>query len=327
MLSLILEGSIVKIFVTGATGLVGSRLIPALTARKDRVLALSRQPLDPARFGPDCEGVLGDPATDGDWRERLAECDAIVHLAGENIGGRRWSRDVMKSIRESRVRSTALIAATLAKSPQRADGSPKVWVSGSAMGYYGAHGDERLTESDPPGNDFLAQVCVDWESSTTPARAAGVRVALSRTGHVLDGREGMLPKMARPFRLFAGGPIASGKQWMSWIHIEDMVGSLLFALDTPTLSGPFNAVSPEPVRNREFARILGRVLHRPYWMPVPRLALRIVVGRMAEVITTGQFVQPKCLLDLGYRFRFPQLEPALRDLLEEKDPVSAGIPD
>lgn len=302
-----------KVFVTGATGLVGSHLIRALIQRGDTVLALSRKPIDPARFGPNCEPIVGDPTQDGPWRDRIAECDAVVNLAGENIAGRRWNDAVLNLIRDSRVKCTTLIAETLSR------GGPKILVSGSAMGYYGAHGDEWLTESDPPGTDFLARACVDWEAATVPASAAGVRVVLARIGHVLDANEGALPNLARPFRLFAGGPIASGKQWLSWIHIEDMVAALLFALDTPALAGPFNAVARNPARNREFARLLGRVLHRPYWLPVPKFLLRVVVGRMAEMIATGQRIRPQKLLDLGFRFRFPDLEPALQNLLKKSD--------
>ena len=246
------------IFVTGATGLVGSHLVRALAARGDRVLALSRKAVDPGRFGPQVEGVVGDPAADGPWLARLKECDAVVHLAGEPIAARRWTDAFLKVVRESRVRSTALIAAALAGRPRRGDGSPKAWISASAVGYYGPRGDEVLLEGAAAGGDELARVCLAWERAADPAAAAGVRVAHPRIGHVLDAHQGVLPRMARPFKLFAGGPIASGKQWMSWVHIADIVGLVLFALDTPEVAGPFNATAPEPVRNREFARTLAR---------------------------------------------------------------------
>lgn len=300
-----------NVFVTGATGLVGSHLVFALLQRGDRVLALSRKPIDPARFGPNCESVVGDPTETGPWIERLAECEAIVHLAGENVAAQRWSESFLKRIRDSRIRSTALIADVLA----RRSGT-KVWVSASAVGYYGPHGDEVLTEDAAPGTDFMAKACIGWEHAADPAATAGVRVCHPRIGMVLDTKEGGLPQMVRPFRLFAGGPIASGKQWVSWIHIADMVGVLLFALDTPSLTGPFNATAPNPVRNMEFARTLARVLHRPYWLPVPKFALRLAIGRMAELIVNGQRVVPRKVLDLGYRFQFETLKPALEDVLK-----------
>lgn len=299
-----------KVFVTGATGLVGSHLTRALTARGDRVLALSRKPIDAARFGPLCESVVGDPTVAGPWSDRLAECDAIVHLAGENVSARRWNDEFLKRIRESRIQSTVRITEALVRR-----GGPKTWVSASAIGYYGPRNDEILTEDAAPGNDFMAQLCIGWERAADPAMAAGVRICHPRVGMVLDAKEGALPRMVRPFKLFAGGPIASGNQWVSWIHIVDMVGLILFALDTPTLTGPFNATAPNPVRNREFARTLARVLHRPYWLPVPKFALRLAIGGMAEIVAAGQRVVPRKAMDGGYTFQYPDLRGALESIL------------
>jgi uncharacterized protein (TIGR01777 family) len=305
----------VKVFVTGATGLVGSHLVQALLARGDTVFALSRKPIDPARFGPRCEAVTGDPTVAGTWLERILESDADEHLAGENVAAHRWSDAFMKHIRDSRVRSTALISKALAGSPRKADSQPKVWLAASAIGYYGPRGDEPLAEDAAPGNDFMAKVCVDWEQAADPAAAAGVRVAHPRIGVVLDAAEGALPRIALPFRLFAGGPIASGQQWVSWIHIVDLASLLVFALDTPSFAGPFNATAPAPVRNREFSRTLARVLRRPYWLPTPKFALRLAIGRMAEIVAAGQRVVPRMALDAGFRFKFEDLRLALEDLL------------
>lgn len=299
----------VKVFVTGATGLIGSYLVHALTGRGDHVLALSRRPAQSQIPRTGCEWVLGEATQSGPWQNRLAECDAVVHLAGESIAAHRWNAAVLQRIRESRVLSTERIAEVLQS------GGPRVWVSGSAIGYYGAHDDEWCDESAPAGSDVLAEVCVAWEAAAARVAEKGVRVVLWRTGHVLAADRGVLPKMARPFHFFAGGPIGSGRQWFSWIHIRDIISALLFALDNAALQGPVNAVAPHPVRNNEFARTLGRVLRRPYWLPVPKLVLRLAVGRMAEVIVTGQRVKPRKLLEAGFSFRFPHLEPALQHLL------------
>ncbi|MEO2091490.1 MAG: TIGR01777 family oxidoreductase [Gemmataceae bacterium] len=307
-----------RVFITGSTGLIGRRVVRALLARGDAVVPLSRKPLPPVHFGPgSCEPVVGDPTTPGPWLDQLAACDAVVHLAGEPIAGKRWSDEFLKLVRRSRVDSTRLIAETLARSPRRAGGTPKVLVSGSGVGYYGANtGDAVQTESAPPGGDVLADICRKWEAAADAARAAGARVCHSRTGIVLDPAGGALPKMALPFKLFVGGRIGSGKQWMSWIHHTDMTGLLLFALDTPTVTGPFNAVAPTPVTNAEFSRTLAKVLRRPNLFPAPVFALRVLLGKVAEVVAGGQRATPKAALDAGYRFRFAELEAALREVLQ-----------
>jgi uncharacterized protein (TIGR01777 family) len=303
-----------RILVTGATGLVGSRLIRRLLARGEAVVALSRRPIPEDRFGSSCESVVGDPTTRGPWLEQLATCDAVVHLAGANVFAKRWSSAFQAELRSSRIDSTALIAEELAKHPTRSDGSPKVFVSSSAVGYYGARGDEELTEDAAPGEDFLAKLCVDWEIAAHPARRAKVRVVHPRTGIVLDRDGGALPQMALPFKLFAGGRVGSGRQYISWIHRDDLTALLLFAVDTPDVVGPLNAVAPNPVTNAEFSKELAAVLHRPNWLPVPRLALRIVLGQVAEVLVEGQRAVPTKALAHGFTFRFPTLGEALRDL-------------
>jgi uncharacterized protein len=213
------------------------------------------------------------------------------------------------------VDSTRVIAETLAKYPLRSDGTPKVFVSGSAVGIYGANtGDAIQTENSPPANDILASICVDWEAAAEVARTAGVRVCHPRTGIVLDPDGGALKSMALPFKLFVGGRIGSGKQWVSWIHHADMTALLLFALDTLTLTGPFNATAPNPVTNAEFSRVLAAVLRRPNYLPAPTFALRLLIGKGAEVIAGGQRAVPRAATEVGYSFRYPTLEPALLEI-------------
>lgn len=306
-----------RVFVTGATGLIGQRLIPRLLERGDTVLPLSRKPMFPGAFGPgSCEPVVGDPTKPGPWLGLIATCDAVVHLAGEPILGKRWNDDVLKELLDSRVNSTALIAETLAKNPRRPDGSPKVFVSGSAVGYYGADsGDAEQLESSPPASDAMVNICVGWEAAAKPAEVAGVRVVHPRTGIVLDPAGGALPKIVKPFKLFAGGRIGSGKQYVPWIHRDDMTALLMFLLDHPDCHGAFNACGPNPVTNSVFSAILGNVLQRPNWLPVPRFAIRILLGKVADVVVGGQRAIPAKALAAGFAFRFPDLESALRDLL------------
>jgi uncharacterized protein (TIGR01777 family) len=305
-----------RVFVTGGTGQVGSRLIDRLLARGDQPIVLTRRPeAARSRWGDRCGVAAGDPTQVGDWTGTLKECDAVVHLAGENLMAHRWSAAFKERLRTSRILGTANVAKALSANPRRGDGSPRVLVSASAIGFYGPHGDEDLDETAPPGGDFLAQMCIDWEQATQPAIDAGVRVAKIRTGIVLDAAGGPLRKMLLPFRLFVGGPIGSGRQYMSWIHHADETGIILAALDHPQAQGPINATAPEPLTNREFSRVLGRVLHRPSFMPTPAIMIRMAIGQAAVVVTTGQRVRPRRALELGYVFQFPQLEGALRDLL------------
>ena len=306
-----------RVFVTGGTGLVGSRLVDALLARGDQPIVLTRRPdVARQRFGDRCAVLEGDPTQAGPWMDELdafGYCEAVVNLAGENLFGRRWSSAFKQRLRSSRIDATTLVV--LAQGPRPPDGPPKVLVSGSAIGIYGPRGDEILDETAPPGNDFLAQLCVDWENATQPAADAGVRVVRLRTGIVFDAAGGALKPMLLPFRLFVGGPVGSGRQYMSWIHNDDMSGLILFALDNAAVSGPLNATAPNPVTNREFSHVAGRVLGRPSFLPTPAFALRVMVGEAANVMTTGQRVLPRRALELGYAFRFPELDPALRDLL------------
>jgi uncharacterized protein len=304
------------IFVTGGTGLVGRRLIKRLIARGDRAVILTRRP-DRARelFGTTAQLVEGDPLRSGDWMNAVADCDAVIHLAGENIFSQRWNAAFKTLLRDSRVHSTQFIVEALRRRSKRADGQPKVLVNASAIGYYGPHGDEELTEDSPPGSDFLANLCIEWENAARAAESAGARVAMIRVGVVLDREGGALAKLLTPFKLGAGGPVASGRQWMSWIHHADLVGLFLFALDRAEASGPFNGTAPNPLTNRDFGKALGHALHRPSFVWTPGLALRVLVGEAATLVETGQRVLPKKALQLGYSFQYPTLQTALAQIL------------
>jgi uncharacterized protein len=280
-----------RITVTGASGLIGSRLVAALRARGDEVTTLSH-------------------GTDRDPGEALAGRDAVVHLAGEPVA-QRWSDAARRRIRESREAGTR----RLVQGIEQSDPRPSALISASAVGYYGAGGDEPLGEDAPPGDDFLAQVCVAWEREATEAEALGLRVVRVRTGVVLDKGGGALGKMLLPFRLGAGGPVAGGRQYMSWIHLDDVVGIYLAAIDNPDWSGPVNATAPAPMTNRDFSKALGHALHRPAVAPIPGFAIKALYGDMAEIVTEGQRALPRRTLELGYAFRHTDLDEALRAAL------------
>jgi uncharacterized protein (TIGR01777 family) len=305
-----------RVFVTGGTGLIGRRLVRELLQRGDNPVVLTRRYGDARQmFGPNCKLVEGDPMEPGDWTGGVADCDAVINLAGENVFNRRWGDAFKGLLFDSRVRSTMNVAQALLRNPRRGDGRPKALVNASAIGYYGPHGDEELTEDSPPGNDFLAQLCVEWEKAARAVQTAGVRCAVVRVGVVLDKEGGALAKLLTPFKLFAGGPVGKGRHWMSWIHHDDMVGLFLLALDNAGGEGPLNGTAPNPVTNRDFSRALGRALHRPAFLPTPPFALRVLLGEVADVIATGQRVAPKRALSLGYTFRYPTLDAALAQIL------------
>ena len=299
-----------RVFLTGATGLIGRALSASLCGDGHEVVALSRG-ASPAGMTAGSRAVLGDPAVPGAWQDELSRCDACVNLAGEPVAAGRWTEERRRRIRDSRVNAMRNLAGVIA------GGGPTVLVSGSAIGYYGPRGDEVLDESSPPGDDFLARVAVEWEEAASQA-ARRARVVLVRTGIVLAAEGGALPKLALPFRLLAGGPVGDGRFWQSWIHLADQVGILRLALQDPAASGPVNATAPDPVRNRDLARTMGRVLHRPSLLATPAFAVRAALGEMAEVVLASQRVVPRVALSLGYRFRWPALEPALRDLFHQE---------
>ena len=300
-----------RVTVTGATGLIGSRLVRALRGRGDEVTVLTRDP-DRARqaFGGDVAAHAWDPGAGPAPAEALAGRDAVVHLAGENVA-QRWSDESKRRILDSREQGTRnLVEGLEAASPR-----PAVLVSSSAVGYYGPHGDEELPEDTPPGSDFLAGVCVVWEREAQAAEALGLRVVRIRTGVVLDKSGGALGKMLPFFKAGVGGPVAGGRQPMPWVHADDVVGIYLRALDDGGWSGAVNATAPEPVSNKAFSKALGRALHRPALAPVPAFAIQLLYGDMSEIVTKGQNAVPRRALELGYRHAHPDLDEALRSAL------------
>jgi uncharacterized protein len=294
-----------RVTITGAGGLIGTRLAERLRARSDEVTTLSRDPASPG-------AVAWQPEDEPAPAAALAGRDAVVHLAGENVA-QRWSGDAKRRIRTSRELGTRNLVAGIAA----ADPRPRVLVSASAVGYYGPHGDERLDESAPAGPGFLADVCVIWEREAHRAAELGLRVVTVRTGVVLDQGGGALAKMLPFFKLGIGGPVAGGDQYMAWIHVDDVVGLYLAALDGDDWQGPINASAPEPATNGTFSKALGRALHRPAFAPVPALAVRTLYGEMAEIVTEGQRVVPRRAQELGYAFEHPDLEVALRSALSD----------
>ena len=297
------------IAVTGSTGMVGSALVAAVEGQGHLVRRLVRHDVEDAereiRWNPEAGEI--DAA-------ELNGVDAVVHLAGENIAGRRWSDDFKRRILESRTKGTRLLAETLAGLEMK----PSVLVSASATGYYGNRGDETVDELAPSGNGFLAEVCREWEAATQRAHDADIRVVKLRIGPVLSSTGGALAKMLPPFKLGLGGVIGSGRQYFSWIALDDLVSAIVFALETESLVGPVNAVAPESVTNREFTKTLGRVLSRPTIFPMPAFAARLAFGEMAdEMLLGGVRVAPHELTATGFEFAYPHLEPALRHLLRK----------
>jgi uncharacterized protein len=298
-----------RVIVTGGTGFIGPKLCERLVAKGHDVIALtrdasrSRDHVHPkVRVVSWAEGAAWEGFVDG--------AGALVNLAGETIA-QRWTASAKVRLRTSRLDA----AARLRDAVERAGKKPEVLVNASAVGFYGPHGDEILDESAPPGDDFLARLCVDWESAARALEPLGLRVAMLRTGVVLGADGGALAKMLPPFRAFAGGPLGSGTQWMSWIHGSDLVEMYLWAIENPAVAGPVNATAPNPVTMRDFAKSLGKALHRPSFMPAPAAAIRLALGEMATVVLEGQRVVPRKALDLGFRFRFTDVLAALKDVV------------
>ncbi|MGH7796891.1 MAG: TIGR01777 family oxidoreductase [Candidatus Binatia bacterium] len=298
-----------KIVIAGATGFIGSILADRLGSQFHSLVLLSRRP--PAEVGvTKKEWFAWTPGAGGEWEKAVDGADGIINLAGEPIAGKRWSEAQKEKLRSSRIDSTRALVHAIAKAKVK----PKFLLSASAVGYYGPHGDETLTESGAAGSDFLSQLCLDWEGEALKAEAHGIRVAIARTGIVLDRGKGALEKMVPPFKMFLGGPLGSGKQWMPWIHIDDEIGLLLFLMENENARGAFNATAPNPVTMEEFAKALGEVLNRPSWVSVPPSALALMLGEMADMLLTGQRAVPEAALKLGYIFKFPKLADALRSL-------------
>jgi uncharacterized protein (TIGR01777 family) len=305
-----------KVAVSGATGFVGSRLVEQLHKDGHRVLVLTRniahaQKVFPNKAFSNAEIVAYTPTVSGTWQEAIASCDGVVNLTGEPIGEGRWTPERKQEILNSRKLTTQKIVEAIAK----ADPQPSVLVNASAIGYYGTSETATFDETSPSGNDFLAQVCQAWEAEATKVTQAGVRLVILRFGIVL-GLGGALGKMITPFKLFAGGPIGSGKQWFSWIHIDDLVNLIIQALTKPEMSGVYNATAPHPVRMSELSTTMGKVMHRPSWLPVPDFAIEALLGEGAVVVLEGQQVLPKRTLESGFEFQYPDLQPALETILK-----------
>jgi uncharacterized protein (TIGR01777 family) len=306
-----------KIVVTGATGFIGTALVAVLRARGDTITVLSRDAgRAKAKLGDDVTAVTADLETPGAWGDALAGSDALVHLAGESVGAKRWNAREKQIIRDSRVEATRTLVEVIAALP--ADRRPRVLVSASGGDYYpfaldkDDFDDDEVTEADPPGDSFLARVCRDWEREARGATAHGLRVVCMRSGIVLGNGGGALDKMLTPFRWFVGGRIGSGRQWFSWIHRDDAVSAYVAAITDARYTGGINLVAGS-VRNAELAAELGKVLHRPSWIPVPAFAVKAAAGELAEYILKGRRIVPNKLRELGFRFMYPELAEALRD--------------
>ena len=309
-----------RVFVTGGTGMIGRRLVRELIGRGDSPVILSRN-ADETRRNPSLRGIQvvhGDPSKEGPWQDSVDGSDAVVNLAGQNVFSGRWNAEIRRQIRDSRVYGAEHVVSAIGKARQR----PKVLVQGSAIGYYGAHGDDDLTESSPSGSDFLAVVCRELEDAARQVEPLGVRLATVRTGVVLAKGEGALGVMGPIFKWGGASPIgngghpfrpATGRQWVSWIHVDDIIGLFLLALDNPEARGPINGTAPNPARNVDFSRSLAKVLHRPF-LPFgpPDLLIEVMLGEVAKAVTKGQKVLPERARQLGYSFLYPDLEAALK---------------
>jgi uncharacterized protein (TIGR01777 family) len=295
-----------RIVVSGGTGLIGRRLVSQLLETDHEVRVLSRNPARARGVPEGAEVEAWDAATAADLVPLLEGADAVVHLAGANIGDGRWTESRKRLIRDSRVHSSAAVAEAMVEAQ-----GPGILVQASAVGYYGPRGNEELSEDAAPGDDFLAHTCREWEAASAKVEAAGVRRAVARTGVVLAGDGGALPRMALPFRLFAGGPAGNGRQWMPWIHLDDEVAALRFLIESDAARGPFNLSAPNPVTNRDLSRALGRALGRPSLLPAPAFALKLVLGEMATLVLDGQRAVPSALLEHGFSFSHVEIGGAL----------------
>lgn len=304
-----------KIAVTGATGFVGTRLVERLQEEGHSVLVLTRdaargQRVFPRTAFPQVEVRGYTPLTSGEWQGAIAGCDGVVNLAGAPIADERWTPQRKQAIMDSRKIGTQKIVEAIAQ----ANPKPGVLVNSSAIGFYGSSETATFDETSESGDDFLAQVCQEWEAAAQQVRTTGTRLVIIRTGIVL-GMGGAIEKMLLPFKLFAGGPIGSGRQWFSWIHRDDLVNLMLKALTDPQVEGVYNGTAPHPVRMAEFTQRLGQVMHRPSWLPVPAIALEALLGDAAQVVLEGQQVLPKRTQESGFSYQYETVTPALEDIL------------
>jgi uncharacterized protein len=299
-----------NVIITGGTGLIGRALTDRLVLDGHEVVVLSRSGDHPQALNSSARVVKWDSKTGEGWSDELKRASAIVNLAGDSIGSSRWTESKKQRIYESRINAGRAIV----DAAHRAGQAPPRLIQASGVNYYGHRDDTYLSESEPPGTGFLTDVCIDWEQSTEPLENMGTSRVITRNGIVFDSEDGALPLMAMPFKFFVGGRIASGKQGVSWVHIHDHVEALYFLLQHDEIQGPVNLSSPYPVTNQQLTQALGSALNRPALFPVPAFALRILVGEFATHLIHGQFVVPKRLLDAGFEFKFPRIQPALDDL-------------
>lgn len=302
-----------KIIITGGTGFIGSHLLQILSNDSHQIILLTRGASRTTTLNSaSIKYVHWDPQTIGAWEEELNGSDVVINLIGKNVFEERWNKRVQSEILKSRIIPTQLLVDAISRSKQK----PSLFISASAVGFYGDRNDETITEKSSGGNDFLADVVKQWEGAAVEAEKYGVRVATPRIGLVLEKSGGMIGKMLLPFKLFVGGPIGTGKQFLPWIHMDDVVRGILYPMENKTLNGIYNLVSPNPVSMDEFSKIFGSVLHRPSWLPVPDFALKILYGDGAKVILSGQKAIPEKLLNSGYQFSFSDLKKALTDILQ-----------
>jgi uncharacterized protein (TIGR01777 family) len=308
-----------RILMTGGTGLIGQALTKELLAKGHQVTILSRSPQKHQGEIPGATLVKWDGRTPEGWGHLIEETDTVINLAGASIAGeglggiltQRWSDDIKQRIRQSRLNAGQAIVQAI----EAATSKPRVLVQSSAVGYYGPRGSEAVAEDSPPGDDYLAKVCVDWEDSTQAVEALGVRRIIIRTGLVMTEEGGILPMMLLPFRLFVGGPLGSGQQGIAWIHIRDEVSAIIYLLENEAAQGAYNLTAPNPVNSTQFGKTAGKVLGRPSYFPTPGFALKLALGEKATLVLDGQHAVPTRLLETGYKFAFSDLEMALNDLL------------